>query len=41
MAIVWGLASSARAQARMGYACAGIGLLLAAMGVQGLIGFLP
>lgn len=41
MAIVWGLTGSARAQARMGYACTGIGLLLAAMGVQGLIGFLP
>ncbi|TVQ93255.1 MAG: succinate dehydrogenase [Chromatiaceae bacterium] len=39
-AIVWGLTSSAAAQRRFGWACAGLGLLLAALGVQGLFGFL-
>jgi succinate dehydrogenase / fumarate reductase cytochrome b subunit len=41
MALVWGLATSIQAQRRIGYACAGIGLLLAALGFHGLIGFLP
>ena len=41
MAIVWGLTTTARAQRLFGYACAGIGGLLAALGLHGLIGFLP
>lgn len=41
MAIVWGLTTSARAQGLFGYACAGIGVVLAALGLHGLIGFLP
>jgi succinate dehydrogenase / fumarate reductase, cytochrome b subunit len=41
MGIVWGLTSSARAQTLLSYVCAGLGLLLAALGVHGLIGFLP
>jgi succinate dehydrogenase / fumarate reductase cytochrome b subunit len=41
MSIVWGLAVSARAQDRIAVACAGIGVLLAALGLHGLIGFLP
>jgi succinate dehydrogenase cytochrome b subunit len=41
MAIVWGLTTSVRAQRLFGYACTGIGVLLAALGVHGLVGFLP
>lgn len=41
MAIVWGLSTSAQAQRLFGYACAGIGALLAVLGIHGLIGFLP
>ncbi len=41
MSIVWGLTTSAAAQRRMGFASAAIGLLLAAIGIHGLIGFLP
>lgn len=41
MAIVWGLTTSARAQRLFGYLCAAIGVLLAALGIHGLIGFLP
>lgn len=40
MAIVWGLTTSARSQALFGYVCAVIGVLLAALGVHGMIGFL-
>jgi succinate dehydrogenase / fumarate reductase cytochrome b subunit len=40
MAIVWGLTTSARAQTLFGYACTGIGALLMALGVHGLMGFL-
>ncbi|WP_296808163.1 succinate dehydrogenase [Thiocapsa sp.] len=40
MAIVWGLTTSVRAQALFGWVCVLIGLLLAAMGVHGLMGFL-
>ncbi|WP_462320132.1 succinate dehydrogenase/fumarate reductase transmembrane subunit [Halochromatium sp.] len=39
-AIVWGLTSSAAAQRRVGWLCAGFGLLLAALGLHGLLGFL-
>jgi succinate dehydrogenase / fumarate reductase cytochrome b subunit len=39
-AIVWGLTTSAAAQRRFGWFCAGLGILLAALGVHGLIGFL-
>ncbi len=41
MGIVWGLTTSAQAQQRLAYACAGLGLLLMALGLHGLIGFLP
>ncbi len=41
LAIVWGLTTSTRAQTLFGYACMGIGVLLAALGLHGLIGFLP
>lgn len=41
MAIVWGLTTSPRAQTLFGYACAGIGVLLTALGTHGLTGFLP
>jgi succinate dehydrogenase / fumarate reductase cytochrome b subunit len=41
MAIAWGLTTSPRAQARFGYACGALGLLLAALGLHGLVGFLP
>ena len=41
MAIAWGLTTSAEAQQRFGYLCAAIGVLLTAMGLHGLIGFLP
>ena len=40
MAIVWGLTTSVRAQALFGWVCVAIGLLLAAMGIHGLMGFL-
>jgi succinate dehydrogenase / fumarate reductase cytochrome b subunit len=39
-AIAWGLTTSAEAQRRFGWVCAGIGLLLGAMGTHGLLGFL-
>lgn len=41
MAIVWGLTTSARAQRLFGIGCGAFGLLLAALGLHGLIGFLP
>jgi succinate dehydrogenase / fumarate reductase cytochrome b subunit len=41
MAIAWGLTTSVRAQNLLGYACIGTGALLAALGIHGLIGFLP
>ena len=41
MALVWGLAPSPLAQRRISYACAGLGVLRAAWGFHGLIGFLP
>jgi succinate dehydrogenase / fumarate reductase cytochrome b subunit len=40
MGIVWGVTTSPRAQELSGYACTGIGVLLAGLGVHGLIGFL-
>jgi succinate dehydrogenase / fumarate reductase cytochrome b subunit len=39
-AIAWGLTTGAEAQRRFGWLCAGSGLLLAALGVHGLTGFL-
>ncbi len=41
MGVVWGLTTSVRAQRLMARACAGIGILLSALGLHGLIGFLP
>jgi succinate dehydrogenase / fumarate reductase cytochrome b subunit len=41
MGLVWGITTSARAQRLSGYACAGIGVILAAMGLHGLVGFMP
>lgn len=40
MAIVWGLTTSVRAQRLFGWVCVLIGVVLAAMGVHGLMGFL-
>jgi len=40
MGIVWGITTSARSQQLSSYACAGIGVLLAGLGLHGLIGFL-
>jgi succinate dehydrogenase / fumarate reductase cytochrome b subunit len=40
MAIVWGLTTSVRAQTLFGWVCVLIGVLLAAMGIHGLMGFL-
>jgi succinate dehydrogenase / fumarate reductase cytochrome b subunit len=40
-AIVWGLTTSPRAQALSGWLSAGIGMLLLALGLHGLMGFLP
>ena len=39
-AISWGLTASAAAQRRFGWLCAGVGLLLGAIGTHGLIGYL-
>ena len=39
-AIAWGLTTSAAAQRRVGWVCAGIGLLLGIIGTHGLLGFL-
>ncbi|NCA72328.1 MAG: succinate dehydrogenase [Sphingobacteriia bacterium] len=41
MAIVWGVTASARAQRLFGWFCVLLGLLLAALGLHGLMGFLP
>lgn len=41
MGIVWGVTTSARAQAMSAWVFAGLGTLLAAMGIHGLVGFLP
>lgn len=41
MAIVWGLTTSPRAQTLFGHVCVGVGVLLTALGLHGLIGFLP
>lgn len=41
MAIVWGLTASAAAQSRFGYLCLLLGLVLAALGLHGVVGFLP
>lgn len=38
--IVWGLTTSAQAQQRFAWFCVGFGLLLMALGVHGLIGYL-
>lgn len=40
MGIVWGLTTEPRAQSLLGYACIGMGVLLTALGLHGLIGFL-
>jgi succinate dehydrogenase / fumarate reductase cytochrome b subunit len=40
MAIVWGLATSTRAQALLGWLSGLFGLVLAALGLHGLVGFL-
>ncbi len=40
MGIVWGVTTSARSQELSSYVCAGIGILLAGLGLHGLIGFL-
>ena len=40
MAIVWGLTTTPRAQSLFGWLCLGIGLLLAALGIHGVLGFL-
>ena len=39
-AISWGLTTSAAAQARFGWLCLGLGLLLGAIGTHGLVGYL-
>jgi succinate dehydrogenase / fumarate reductase cytochrome b subunit len=39
-AISWGLTTSADAQRRFGWVCAGVGLLLGAIGTHGLVGYL-
>jgi succinate dehydrogenase / fumarate reductase cytochrome b subunit len=41
MAIVWGLTTTERTQQLFAYVCAALGVLLAAIGIHGLIGFLP
>jgi succinate dehydrogenase / fumarate reductase cytochrome b subunit len=41
MGIVWGVTTSVRSQQLSSYACGGIGVLLAGLGLHGLIGFLP
>ncbi|MBK1723647.1 succinate dehydrogenase [Thiocystis violacea] len=41
MGIVWGLTASVQAQRIFGYGCLTFGLVLAAIGIQGLLGFLP
>ncbi len=41
MGIVWGLTTSARAQALAGFSCVGLGLVLSILGLHGMIGFLP
>lgn len=41
MAIVWGVTTSARAQRLFGWLCTLLGLLLTALGLHGLWGFLP
>ncbi|NKN32716.1 succinate dehydrogenase [Marichromatium bheemlicum] len=40
MAIVWGVTTSAAAQRRFAWACTGFGVVLAALGVHGMLGFL-
>jgi succinate dehydrogenase / fumarate reductase cytochrome b subunit len=39
-AISWGLTTSAAAQRRFGWVCAGVGLLLGVIGTHGLVGYL-
>ena len=41
MGIAWGITASARSQRLSFWLCGGLTLLLAAMGLHGLIGFLP